>query len=296
MQINFTNRTQIAKKIGDQVSLPASRVRRILLETDEAISDLLKERGRVKLNGFGAFYILDRKSRIIKQIGTKTPRLLLNSREIKFKSVPDFKATLAGKSLEQIKEYNLGLREKEKIAKSQTKSIVNDANKVQIKQPPKNTVRVNFKTLSILPRVKKEKIEKQIHERILKVAKKQRSAQENQDATVKKIQTPEGRIFLSLIKQLQILEMDSFNFSLSDKEKIDIYYSKPRKILGKIPTTTAYNFLDKYLSLTHFNIPQERFAVIAKDSKISGRIYLSAHCLPTNDGASVYLKFNIKNE
>ncbi|MCX6810039.1 MAG: HU family DNA-binding protein [Candidatus Berkelbacteria bacterium] len=288
----------MAKKIGGQVNLPMSRVRNILLEADVAICDLLKERGRVTLNGFGNFYIIERKSRIIKQIGTKTPRLLLNSREIKFKSMPDFKATLAGRSPEQIRQQNFEQRQKEKEAKTKISHIkVKDVSiPITAEKPQKSTVKLNFKTLSILPRVQKEKIELQIRERILKVARKQKEANKNQNGAAKKIQTPDGKIFVSLIKKLAMLGADNFCFSLGENEKIDIYYSRPRKSLGKIPKTIVLKFLDKYLNLTHFNLPQERFVIVANDSKISGRIYLRAHLLPTNNGASVYLKFNIKNE
>ena len=89
--IKSLNRPEIAKRFAKDFNLTYKQTEAILEETEKSIFNFLKERDQVRIHGFGTFYIATFKSHVIKQIRTKTPRIILEQKGIKFRPSPIFK-------------------------------------------------------------------------------------------------------------------------------------------------------------------------------------------------------------
>jgi len=272
MQKTFVNREHIARSISQQTKLPIAQTTKVLEAIEEEIVELLKAKGKVTLNGFASFYIVERKSRMIRQIRTKKPQLLLPRKVIKLRGVPNFKKFLASRNANR-KSPALSTKKPPVKIKKTENIIKKPASPLEL--PP----------LKIFPPIEKEKIQKKIRERLYHLAQKL-SREETKPKPV--TQPPEKQVFIALIKQIKKDGIENLRFSLNEKEFVDIFYSRPQKLIARLPQKIVKQFLKEHLDIDQFSLPQERFALLSKNDKI----YLQAHLIPTIEGASVYLKLS----
>jgi nucleoid DNA-binding protein len=273
MQKTFVNRDNIARTISRQINLPIAQTVRVLKTIEEEIVELLKTKGKVTLKNFGSFYLVERKSRMIRQIRTKKPQLLLPRKVIKLRGVPNFKRVLAGKNVSR----------QSPVVSSQKFAV-----KIKKTKPPiqKPALSLKFPPLKIFSQVEREKMQKKVREKLYHLA--QKLAREEIKTTPPLKQSPGGRVFIALFKQIKKIGADNLRFSLDEKEFVDIFCSRPQKLIARLPKNIIKQFLKEYLDMDQFSLPQERFALLAKNDKI----YLQAHSIPTYEGASIYLKLS----
>lgn len=333
MDKDFVNLAQISRKVGSDLDLSYSQSVKIITAINNQIAQGLKTNSKVRLHGFGLFYLKTLKSRSIYQIRTGQKRLLLEKTVIKFMSSPTFKYELNGTKIPKQRPY----QRKEKINKpaENSKSIeikVNSARSLEIK-PTEFKIPAPAKPIDLIPirmmdRVDPIRARENIAKRLKNLAKKRLS--ENKPGGVSAIydlsQSPSGKLFAALFRQVNASGGKSVHFSISRRDLTDIFYGRPKKKITQIPTNLASDFLKRYLEIVDFDIPQERFVKIyssglpphlsesdsrrlaryGNQSRSTGekqtwnsercggniitRFSLSAHSLPTGEGASIYLK------
>lgn len=162
--------------------------------------------------------------------------------------------------------------------------------------PAKKTVRpvekIKFSPLSIYSRIERAKVETEIADRLVKLAKTLES-QKNEKSDDREIKIAE-KIFANFISKASKLHVKSLDFSISAKkpsksDQTAICAGKPRVCLGKIPTLLLHQFTEEIADIENFETPQLRFVTIKKADNIKKAI-LEVHSFPTHDGASIHVK------
>ncbi len=114
MSESFINKDQIVRDVAPLVGLSIKKTNDVLEDLEELIAKGLKTRKRVIIGGFGSFYLITMRSHTIKSIGTKTPRLLVEQNQIKFRTAKEFRFKLT--------------REKTEAELTQDKAILQEKN------------------------------------------------------------------------------------------------------------------------------------------------------------------------
>lgn len=163
--------------------------------------------------------------------------------------------------------------------------------KPQIEKTVKPTKKIAFSPLSIYSRIERAKVESEIANRLIKLAK-------SLNPQTNKIETPymaktHEKVFASFIAQATKLKVKSLDFSLPETrpDKIDqtvLCAGRPRIRLGKIPTLVLYQFVSEIADIDTFQIPQHRFVTIKKPDNIK-KVALEIHSFPTHQGASIHI-------
>jgi len=277
MSKEFINLDQIAKSIREKVDLPFPQCQKIIREINNVIGDELKAKGKVRLHDFGLFYLGTRKSRLIYQIRTKEKRLLLEQTLIKFISSPIFKRRLSGKTA----PYGVMSKPKQKQ--------VSEGDKIEVFVAPKPSKKINLPPYSLMHPVDPESVRQKILDRIKKirpVEKIKRKLEINLPTSLNLSASAEGKAFYSLFKQMQHGGLPNIAFTISNEKVVSLYSGRPQKKIGSLPRGVVERFLNEHLEIHGFDIPQERFAKIDL-----GRVcFVRVYSIPTNDGASVYMK------
>jgi len=276
MSKEYVNLDQIAKDLRVDTGLSYPKVREILVEINSEIGRGLKKTSKVRIHGFGFFYVALRKSRSIVSINTKTKRLLLEKENIKFKASPLLK--------HDVNDY--------KIAKKKSYPPKVDA-LPQVDEPiyVRPNKSLDFAPVKMMERVSPDVIRAKIKKRLMDLGQKRERATSFKVSSIFDLSsTPSGRLFASIFKQIQSDGHDNIHFNLTEAETTDIYFGRPRQKLSHVPSSTVRSFLERHLELVDFHIPQERFVKVFFSSKIDSRKWLEAYSMPTISGASVYLK------
>lgn len=332
MKDDFVNLAQIARKVGNGLSLGYGQSVKIITAINDQIGQGLKSTSKVRLHGFGVFYVRTLKSHPIYQIRTGQKRLLLEKAVIKFMSSPTFKHDLNGTKIPKQRPYQPKARSTKQAESKSFKIKVDSAKATQIKAPelkiPAPARPIDLVPIRIMDRVDPIKARASIRERLENLARKRISgnASSGISAIYDLSQSASGKVFAALFRQIGAAGGNSVHFALSSRDLTDIFYGRPKKKIAQIPTELASDFLKRYLELIDFDIPQERFIKIyssglpphlyQRDSRLpslqenqprslkekklwnsercGGKIVtsfsLSAHSLPTSEGASVYLR------
>lgn len=285
--IKSINRPDLAKRFAKDLGITYKQTEEIMEETERVLRRMLNEREQVRIHGFGTFYVTTIRSHVIKQIRTKTPRIVLEQRSVKFRPSPIFKDQIYDRSpkpkttakpaeaREQVKvEIKPEIKiETPKIKREEIKPPVTPA------KPPTPTVQ--FKPVAIHPRVEKEKIKNKILERWLNLAR--RSKQEGQ--TPSEI-AREALIVGGLLKQIKKAGYESVSFTYSQDKYINIYAGKPRRQLSHLSREIVGGFLD-FVDIKEFHLPQERRVIITLDKLRADRLNLHIHSFPIENGSSI---------
>lgn len=285
------NREQIIGQIAEELQIPRSKVRKIILEVEDEILQSLKDAGKVKLDHFGTLYVLNRKSRMIKQIRTKNARLLLEQKTVRFRSGLELKSTLTGKAIPHPKpkaatdQINKQVRAREQIIPVK-KTL---ANKIVGKQPV-TFKPFKFKPLRIYQKAEKEKVREIIIKKFLHLARQSDSEDVANQLHPNLERYPEGKLFGAIFKTIVTDNAQGLSFSLDKEEKVEIFQVKPRRKIATLPRSAVAKFCERYLDLHIYEIPQERFVKIFSNSKMRGKIIIRAHSIPTSGGASFNLR------
>ena len=250
-------RDELVKSLSAEVGLTQTRTKQLIAALEDILSDQLKTKGRVRIANFGTFYKRTRPSRVIKTVRERTPKIILEKEAIKFIAAIEFKQKLLGKKprqaavvVEKITAAPEAPQTQEIIAAAQPiVAKVDGADeapsadqqiKIHVEQPKaaegqksSPIKKFKFPALSIYSRVEKEKIEKEIKERLLKLAQ---TAQIKPQLSQTEIAHFE-KIFANFIKHAQTVGASTLDFSLShDKpEKLHqttIWAGRPRLSLG----------------------------------------------------------------
>lgn len=280
MQKEFTNLDQIVKSVRERAGLSYPQCLKIIRLINDAIGDDLKDRGKVRLHGFGLFYLNLRKSRSIRLIRTGEKRLLLEQMLIKFKSAPVFKKQLIGNAFIKPKAKN---QVAAKIKKDQ------ESEKIEVYIAPKLSNQVKLPPYNLMHPVDPESVRQKILDRISKIKPVENIKKKLEISLPTKLDltaSPEGKAFYSLFKQVRQGEERNIAFTISSEKMVSLYSGRPRKKIADLSKEIVERFLGQYLEIIGFDIPQERFAKIDLD----GICFIKAYSIPTDDGASVYLK------
>ena len=279
--IKSLNRPEIAKRFAKDFNLTYKQTEAILEETEKSIFNFLKERDQVRIHGFGTFYIATFKSHVIKQIRTKTPRIILEQKGIKFRPSPIFKDAIyqrvrkpqTPKAAELEQERTIEI----KPIRATPKQPTPEAKPAEIRKPL-----VEFKPINIHPRVEKESIKAQITERWLKIARSPAAPKSPSELP------REAMIVATLLRQIQNAGFNSINFVFSGEKYINIYVGKPRRQLSHLAHEIIEGFLD-FVDIKEFKIPQERRIILTLNQTRNERIRLHIHSFPVNSGASIQI-------
>lgn len=291
MSSTFTNREQIAGQIGKNLGLTKTKVRKIILSFEDQIAADLKKKSKVKLSNFGTLYLLERKSRTIKQVKTGSKRLLLERTVIKFKSALTLKARLVGKVLKPriVKKVSPDVAVKE--APEQVKVIEKPktSEEIKVKKPIR---RLSFPPLKMMPAVDREKIKQQIKERLsrLKILQREKSEDINLPTSMDLRKSRSGLVFDNLLREIFSKNAKQFDFSITSSENVNVFMGRPRRKVARLPKKIVEEFLDRYCEIDDYNSFQQRFVKIKQSSKIGIRTMLDLHLFPTHNGASIHIK------
>lgn len=291
MAKNTLNRDQIINEISHELNFPKAKVKKIIIAFETELVDELKKSGKARLDHFGLFYLLQRKSRVIKQIRTKNPRLLLSQKTIRFRAGQEVKNKLSGKKPVESKA-RVASRPKQKITEDQDYPI--EIKKIASK--PKENINVNkpLKKINLAPvkihsRADHEKVRSAIIERFLRLAREQKKNEIAPEIREPLEISPEGKLFGAIFKTVKKNGSGKLSLSLDQSDRVAIFQLSPRKKIADLPKPTVKKFLENHLDFHVFDIPQERFVKIAPYSKIKSKLTIHAYSIPTAGGAS----FNI---
>lgn len=287
----FINKDQIAREVSAEVSLPINKVLALMEEFEGEIANALKEKERVKLTRFGIFYLISRKSRTIRQIGSLHSRLLIERKAVKFRAAEPLKAKLSGRPTAARANKPVAAPTVETVKVYEPKIIKETPPPVKM---PRKLLK-EFKPLAIMSRVEKGKIKDKIYQKMLELGAKQepelKEIQSTSLPTHRILQThPEERIFASIFKQVLTLGADNIHFALNEQPATLIYYNRPKQLLAKVPRDLVQKFLENVLELTHLNMPQERATKIILETALPQSFFLNVYSLPHESGASLYFK------
>jgi len=274
---------------GD-LELTMKQIQQITEEAEAAIVDFIKEREQVRIHEFGTFYQTLIKSHVIKQIGTKTPRIILEQKAVKFRPSPVLKAAIYG---QKPKERRSAPPKLQAEAPEEEIPIKREENgrwrakrgnvAVNYKPtPPKPKTVISFKPLRILPRVDREKIQQKIKERRAGVYKNP-SPKIPQGEIAR-----EAEIFLRLLNQIKKTGIASVDFSLDATRDIKIFCGRPRTQVSHLPREVVKGFLT-YLDIEEFHLPQIRHKLIFAQTPGYDKINIGIHSFPTHSGASIHI-------
>jgi|GEM_PF-2380137 len=285
------NREQIIGQVADEAQIPRSKVRKIILEVEDEILQSLKAAGKVRLDHFGTLYVLNRKSRMIKQVRTKSARLLLEQKTVRFRSSPELKNILTGKAIARPKpKITEPKSEKPVTQREQIVEIKKTASPETAEKKPAALKPFKFKPLRIYQKAEREKVREIIIRKFLHLAKQSESGAASKQLRPYLESYPEGKLFGAIFKTITADNIQGLSFSLDKEESVDIFQIKPRKKITTLPRKTVEKFCERYLDLHVYDIPQERFVKIFSNSKIRGKIMIRAHSIPTSGGASFNLR------
>jgi nucleoid DNA-binding protein len=267
------------------------RVKKIVLSLEKEIVDDLVKNEKVRLDGFGLFYLLKRKSRVIKQIRTKNTRLLLGQKTVRFRAGSTVKNALTGKSIPKPRPKVKAIEKTEPEA--QTKKVQSVEVK-RVKETLEPHAPRRFKPLELKPvkmhqRADREKVRSIIIERFLRLARQPGRSEENPMLRPALDTSAEGKLFQAIFKMLMKGDAKKLSFSLEQSDQVTIFQTSPRKRITNLPKSTVKRFLERYLDFNETGLPQERFVKLALNSKIKTKITIHAYSIPTAGGES----FNI---
>ncbi len=247
-------------------------------ETERVLCRMLNEREQVRIHGFGTFYVTTIKSHVIKQIRTKTPRIILEQKSVKFRPSPTFKDAI----YERVRKPK-GLKLESTQSKPQENEIKIAPVKAEVKPEAKVTPKptIEFKPASFHPRVEKETMKKKILERWLASAR----LNKKEDKTPGEI-AREALIVGNLLNQIKKAGYSSVNFTYSSDKVVNIYAGRPRRQLSHLTREIIGGFLD-YIDIKEFHIPQERRMILVLNKVRNERISLDVHSFPVEGGSSI---------
>jgi len=279
--IKSVTRIDITKRVAKDLGLTIKQTREIVEASEEIILDFLKERGQVRLHNFGTFYQTTIKSHVIKQINTKTPRIVLEQKSLKFRPSPVLKDAIYGRIREKkVVDPEVKIKRAEKLNRG---TIPIQYIPTKRKEEPEEKKKViSFGPIKIHPRVDKENIQEKIKERWLKVAKN------HTDQPPKSSNSREVEIFARLLNQIYKTGNRSVDFAYGPLKEIPIYSGRPRHQVSHLPREIVKGFLS-YLDIEEFHIPQERYRLIFVDETKYDKINIVVHSLPTQMGASIHI-------
>lgn len=279
--VKSTNRLVISRKIAKQLGLTYKTTDQIIEASEKALFDLLLERGQVRIHGFGTFYTKIIKSRTIKQIGTKKPRLLLEQKLIKFRSSPTFRDEIYGREKKPKKTVQSA---EIKIENLQEATATKPNEKIEVKPiaPAAPKPKFFFKTSTFHPRVSRDKIQDRIKERWLKLAQRQ----EFEKPKVEVVR--EALIFGRLLRQIEKTGAKSISFRFTKDKIITIYSGRPRRQISHLPREIVQGFLD-FVDIREFHLPQERHLLLSLNETRDEKIKIHLHSFPTDSGASIQI-------
>ncbi len=285
------NREQIAAQIGKSLDLPKSKVRKIILALEDQIAKDLKKKSKVKLSNFGTLYLLERKSRTIKQVKTGSKRLLLERTVIKFKSSLQLKARLVGKTFvpKKVKKASSIPRVPEKV---ETPQAAKTEAAPKILQKSKLVSRIKLPPLRMMPAVDREKIREKLKERLARLSLREKPKPSNISlpTSMDLHDSRCGRAFANLFREILAQGVKQLDFSITGGQSVTILIGRPRRQIASLPREVAEEFLDKYCEINDLRYPQQRFVKIKQSSKIDSKGMLDLHLFPTHSGASIHIK------
>ncbi|MFH1910098.1 MAG: HU family DNA-binding protein [bacterium] len=263
----------INRKIAKKLGLTYKTTDQIVEASEKALFDLLLERGQVRIHGFGTFYTKITKSRTIKQIGTKKPRLLLEQKLIKFRSSPTFRDEIYGRE------------KKPKKTVQSTEIKIENLQEAAAAKPtvsPTPKPKFSFKTSAFHPRVSHDKIQDRIKERWLKLAERK----ELEKPKVEVVR--EALIFGRLLRQIEKTGTTSISFRFTKDKIVTIYSGRPRRQISHLPREIVQGFLD-FVDIREFHIPQERDLLLSLSETRDEKIKIHLHSFPIDSGASIQI-------
>ncbi len=285
------NREQIIGQIAQELQIARSKVRKIILESEDEILQSLKAAGKVRLDHFGTLYVLNRKSRMIKQVRTKRTRLLLEQKTVRFRSGVELKSTLTGKAIPRPKPKAVPSQsEKSASSKEQVIPVKKTASSETAERKPSAFKPFKFKPLRIYQKAEREKVREVIIKKFLHLAKQSENGDVARQLRPNLESYPEGKLFGAIFKTIVTDGAQGLSFSLDKEEKVEIFQVKPRRKIAALPKSAVAKFCERYLDLHVYDIPQERFVKIFSNSKMRGKVIIRAHSIPTSGGASFNLR------
>lgn len=283
--VKSTNRLVISRKIAKQLGLTYKTTDQIIEASEKALFDLLLERGQVRIHGFGTFYTKIIKSRTIKQIGTKKPRLLLEQKLIKFRSSPTFRDEIYGRQKKpRIKNEESRIKNEELAVENKESGKADYEEKIEVRSttPPTPKPKFFFKTSAFHPRVSHDKIQDKIKERWLKLAKRK----ELEKPKVEVVR--EALIFGRLLRQIEKTGAKSISFRFTKDKIVTIYSGHPRRQISHLPREIVQGFLD-FVDIREFHLPQERHLLLSLNETRDEKIKIHLHSFPIDFGASIQI-------
>jgi len=275
MSKNIYNRVQITKNIAQRTGTAQAQVRHIIAELENQMIVLGSSRGRVQIKEFGIFRIYKRKSTTIKQIRTKKNRLVIPQKVIKFIATEKFKQKIKGG------------QDKVKFQTSQEPAgagrIIEDGS-AKINKGH----RISLQPLTYFDRVSKERFKAILSQRLSNIKR-----QVNLPDKKYMDNLPEGRLILSILRTARLKNKNKIYFLLKDGVT-EIFTTKPRELIGKLPNDLCKKFFIEYLDLEIFDIPQHRTKIVQYRSNNCGTILLDVDSLPVRDGISIGVNFRFK--
>jgi len=285
MKADSINKDDLVGELAGELKLPKTKIRELIAALEEEVITGLKRAERVRLQHFGTFYILNRKSRRISQIRTGQSRLLLERKAIKFKAAEELKNTLSGRVKRVAPAPKV---EPKAAARPHLKTPVSPPAKPA---PPQKRSPFSFQKPLVISRDDRETIRRKITERLSGLAKKSKVGGVPAVAHPHNLGlTPEGTLFAALIQKTKLSGIDTIHFDVSDAEKTTIFHSRPRSKLISLPTPIVKRFLKKHLEMQDLELPQIRFISVTCAGKIKRGQRLIVSSLPTISGAAVHLK------
>jgi len=293
MSTSFINRDQIVDKIAPGTDLTKTKVRAILLALEEQIAWDLKHKSKVKLTDFGTLYLLERKSRTIRQIKSGNKRLLLERTVIKFKSSLKLKARLVGKTLKR-RVYGKKPQETEaaQAAVPSEKVVIEPTIEKTVPVKVRLVHRIKLAPLRMMPAVDREKIRDKIKAKLAKLTGLQGTKNPRVDlpTAMDLRQNAAGKVFLNLFLQIKAQDIKTLSFSLGHAPIVAVFGGRPRQQIASLPRKIVEQFLIKSCEIDSYDYPQQRFVKIASSSRMGSKGLLDLHLLPTATGASVNIK------
>jgi nucleoid DNA-binding protein len=276
-----TNRPEIVKKIAKDLKITQNQTEEIVLSFEHQIMRFLREREQVRLVGLGRLVVVTRKSRTIRQVNTRIPRLLLESRTILFRINPNFKDVLHGRPPK--------LRIENRVLSIESAPLASQPVSIQpsVSHPLAQTLHPapsDLRPSSTMSEERKQQIKESINQRIL-------GLKGETPAPVKPEDSPDVRVVVALLRQIKHLGYDSIAFTYSNNEIIEIFCGKPQKQVSHLPKNIVKRFLEA-IELHDLHIPQVRNLALALNKEKYDKIFLELHSMPTVMGASV--KITIK--
>lgn len=279
--IKSVSRVDLVKRMAKDLGLTIKQTQEIAEASEQALLEFLLEREQVRIHEFGTFYRATIKSHVIKQIGTKTPRIILDQQTLKFRPSPLLKDAVYGR----IRKPRVQTPAADKDSEVTIKRFTGKSGNVAINYKPtpeKPKANIAFKPFHFMPRVEKEDIQQKIKERWLTLAKgKTDEYPQYQIAR-------EAEIFTKLLLRIKNSGVMAVDFTFDKSPDIKIYAGKPRTQVSHLPREIVKGFLT-YIDLEDFHIPQERYKLILVDKTKYDKMNVVVHSFPTDAGASIHI-------